>query len=72
MIIEAHVHTNANENTIISSHDNVYNIKIKAKAIDNKANIELIKFLSKKFNVDAKLIYIKSGKKSNIKLINIS
>ena len=46
-----------------------YKIAIKAKAQDNKANIELIKFLSKKLR---KKVSIKSGLKSREKLIEIS
>ena len=45
---------------------NAYIIRIKEKAKDNKANIELIKFLSK---VLGKGVKIKSGIKSKEKLI---
>ena len=44
----------------------VYLIKIKAKAEDNKANIELIKFLSKALG---RKVRIKSGLKSREKII---
>ena len=43
-----------------------YVINIKEKAEDNKANIELIRFLSKELN---KKVRIKSGLKSKIKIL---
>ncbi|MBI5754548.1 DUF167 domain-containing protein [Candidatus Peregrinibacteria bacterium] len=48
-------------------------IKIRIKAVPKKgrANAELIKFLSKKFNVDKNKISIISGAGSQLKLIRI-
>lgn len=71
MIIEVHIQPNSNENEIVSKENNIFKIKIKAPAIENKANIELIKFLSKELKVEKSLITIKSGKNSKTKLINI-
>lgn len=71
MIIEVHIQPNSNENKIIYKENNIFKIKIKAPAIENKANNELIKFLSKEFNLEKTLISIKSGKNSKKKLINI-
>ena len=71
MIIEVHIQPNSNENEIVSKENNIFKIKIKAPAIENKANNELIKFLSKEFKVEKSLITIKSGKNSKTKLINI-
>lgn len=71
MIIEVHIQPNSNENKIISKEGNIFKIKIKAPAIENRANIELIKFLSKEFNVEKSLITIKSGNNSKTKLLNI-
>ncbi|MDD5178250.1 MAG: DUF167 domain-containing protein [Candidatus Nanoarchaeia archaeon] len=50
----------------INLKDGIYEIKIKAPPEDNKANLELIKFLSKKFNTKVK---IKSGLTSKNKVI---
>lgn len=69
MIIEVHIQPNSNENKILSREGNIFKIKIKAPAVENKANEELIKFLSKELNVHRSLIVIKSGKTSKKKLI---
>jgi uncharacterized protein (TIGR00251 family) len=50
----------------INLKDEVYEVRIKAPPEDNKANLELIKFLSKKFNTR---IRIKSGLTSKNKVI---
>lgn len=71
MIIEVHIQPNSNENKILSREGNIFKIKIKAPAVENKANEELIKFLSKELNVDRDLIVIKSGKTSKKKLISV-
>lgn len=48
-----------------------YKVKIKAIAEKGKANKELIEFLSNHFKVEKSKIKIKSGKQSQIKLIQI-
>jgi len=59
---------NSSKNEIMGFDDNkrAYKISIKEKAQDNKANKELIKFLSK---VLGKKVRIKSGFKSREKII---
>jgi uncharacterized protein (TIGR00251 family) len=51
------------------SEKNAYRIEIKAPAQENKANLELIKFLSKSLKKNIKII---QGFKSREKLIKIS
>ena len=55
-----------NEITCFDKEKGAYLIKVNAKAEDNKANIELIKFLSKALGRKAR---IKSGLKSREKII---
>lgn len=59
---------NSQDNQIIcfDKNKNAYLIQIKARAEDNKANAELIKFLSKSLGMKAR---IKSGLKSKVKII---
>lgn len=59
---------NSSVNSIVGfdKEKNAYIVKIKAKAEDSKANMELIKFLSK---VLSKKVKIKSGFKSKEKII---
>ena len=64
------VKANARENKIISfgKDRNAYRISISAKPEDNKANIEIIKFLSKLLK---KKVKIASGLKSREKIIEV-
>jgi uncharacterized protein (TIGR00251 family) len=58
------------KNKIVSFEDDTYKIEIKAPAEKNKANIELIKFLSKKLDKDVKIISGFNSKKKIIKIEN--
>ena len=62
------INPDSSKNKIIGfdANKNVYKINIKAKAEDNKANKELIRFLSK---ILGKKVKIKSGFKSREKII---
>ena len=70
-IINVILKPNSSKNQIkeFDSERNAYRIEIKAPAEDNKANIQLIKFLSKALKKDVKII---KGFKSREKLIKIS
>lgn len=65
------VKPNSKENKIIefNKDSNTYKIQIKAKPEDNKANIELIKFLSKELK---KKVRIASGFRSKEKIVEIA
>ena len=65
------VKPNSKESKIIefNKDSNTYRIQIKAKPEDNKANIELIKFLSKELK---KKVRIASGFKSKEKIVEIT
>lgn len=64
------VKTNARENRIecFDASRNAYIVHIRAKPEDNKANIEIIRFLSKRLK---KKVRISSGLKSREKIIEI-
>ncbi len=70
-VIKVILKPNSPKNKIkgFDSERNAYRIDIKSPAQDNKANLELIKFLSKSLN---KKIKILRGLKSKEKLIKIS
>ena len=70
-VIKVILKPNSSKNKIkeFDSERGAYKIDIKAPAQENKANLELIKFLSKSLN---KKIKILSGLKSREKLIKIS
>lgn len=48
------------------------NIGLKSKPIKGQANMEIIKKLAKHFRVSSRLVKIKSGHKSQEKIIEIS
>ncbi|MBI2649802.1 DUF167 domain-containing protein [Candidatus Woesearchaeota archaeon] len=64
------VKPNSRENRLghFDNEKNAYRISIKAKPEDNKANIEIIKFLSKLLKKKVKII---SGLKSREKIIEV-
>jgi len=71
MIIEAIVKTKQRESKIEMLENGVYKISVKSLPIENKANIEIIKMVSKYFNVAQKNISIKTGKNTSRKIIEI-
>ena len=70
-VIKVILKPNSSKNKIkeFDSERNAYKIDIKSPAQDNKANIELVKFLSRLLKKDVKII---KGFKSKEKLIKIS
>ncbi|MCW8966653.1 MAG: DUF167 domain-containing protein [Candidatus Pacearchaeota archaeon] len=69
MKIKVKVHTNSSQEKINQINNNSLEVWIKEKAIDNKANKYLEKFLKKYFG---KVVKIKSGFNSKNKVIEIS
>ncbi len=73
MIIKAKIQANSKKNEIVGNlPDGTVKIKIAAPAIEGRANIKLIKFLSKKYHVPKSQIQILHGENNKIKLIKIS
>ncbi|MBP7652329.1 YggU family protein [Candidatus Dependentiae bacterium] len=67
------VKANAGKNEIIGFMDqDTLKIKIKAPAVDNKANKELISFLSKTMNLSKNNIEIISGFGNPLKLLRLT
>jgi uncharacterized protein (TIGR00251 family) len=68
-IISVHVKPGSRESRIIGfDKDNVLRVEVRAQAQDGKANLEMVKMLSKRFE---RKIRIKSGMGSKNKLIEI-
>jgi len=65
------VKPNSKENKLLGfdAEKNAYRMEVNAKTEDNKANIEIIKFLSRLLK---KKVRIKTGLKSREKIIEIS
>ena len=71
MIIEIIVKTNKKETKIEKVDNNLYKISTKSPAIENKANLEIIKILSEYFDIPQSSVRIKSGKTSSRKTVEI-
>lgn len=71
MQIAVKVKPNSKQQQIIDEADGSLTIRLKSLPVDGKANEELIKVLSKKYNVPKSYIRIKSGASSRQKLIEI-
>ncbi|BAY82736.1 hypothetical protein NIES267_22200 [Calothrix parasitica NIES-267] len=71
MQIRVKVKPNSKEQTIIEEEDGSLTIRLKSPPVDGKANQELIKVMSKKYNVPKSHISIKSGASSRQKLIEV-
>ena len=63
---------NSSKNEIVGLYDNALKIKIKAPAVENKANLELIKFLAKELGIPKASFSIAAGATSKTKYVNIS
>ena len=68
MIIKIKTHPNSSQEKIVKISDNEYEVWIKEKPIDGKANLSLIKLLKDYFK---KPIRIKSGLSSRKKVIEV-
>jgi len=68
IILKLRIKPNSSENKFIESENLVY---VRAQAIKNKANIELIKTLAKHYKVSSSQIKIIKGLSSREKVIEI-
>ena len=68
MILKIKVHPNSSKEDIRKIDNKEFEVWLKAKPIDNKANLKLIKLLKNYFNKPAK---IKSGFNSRNKTVEV-
>ena len=71
MIIKIKVKPNSGKKEVQKISDDEYIVSLKERAENNKANIELIKLLSKELKVSSNNIKIIKGLKSKNKIIEI-
>lgn len=71
MTIETIIKTKQKTSHIEKLENGTYKIYVKSPPIEGKANIEIIKLLSKYFKVPQSNINIKLGKKTGRKIIEI-
>lgn len=68
MRIKIKLHPNSSQEKIVKLNDKEYEVWIKEKPVDGKANEKLIKILKKNFKKDIKII---SGFSSRIKILEV-
>ena len=72
MIFNVRVVPRASKSEIVGAHDGALKIRIASPPVDGAANAELIKVLSKTFDVSKSEVEILSGQTSKTKQIKIS
>ena len=63
---------NSSKNELCGVLDGALKVKIKAPAVENKANVELVKYFSKLLKIPKSAIELASGNTSKIKSLYIS
>lgn len=71
LILSLHIQPGAKSNQIVGIVGEELKIKIAAPSIENKANIELVRYLASLFKVSKGQIKIKRGLKSRHKIIEV-
>ena len=69
-VIQLTVRTNASETKITSQEGDQWKMNVHAQPEHNKANLEIIKFLSKSYNADVKIIRGHTSKKKTIMMLS--
>ena len=69
--LRVHVVPNAKIDQVVGEHGGAIKIKLRAPAVESKANAALISFLAERLNVPARTIVLLRGHKSRDKVIRI-
>ena len=62
---------NSSKNEICGLYDDALKVKLKAPAVENKANEELVKFIAKSLKLPKSSVVLKSGNTSKLKILYI-
>jgi uncharacterized protein (TIGR00251 family) len=71
-ILRVHVVPNAKSDSVVGEHGGAIKIKLRASAVEGKANAALISFLAEQLNISRRAIALERGHKSRDKLIRIN
>ena len=66
-----HIVPNAKQNQVIGEHGSAIKIKLRAPAVEEKANVALCRFLAEALEISEHRIVLEHGQKSRDKLIRI-
>jgi uncharacterized protein (TIGR00251 family) len=69
--LRAHIVPNAKIESVVGQHGSAIKIKLRAPALEGKANAALISFLAERLNVPARTIVLLRGHKSRDKLVRV-
>jgi uncharacterized protein (TIGR00251 family) len=70
-ILQFHVVPNAKANKVVGEHGGAIKIKLRAPAVEGKANAALRSFLAEELKIPERSIALERGQKSRAKLIRI-
>jgi uncharacterized protein len=70
-ILQFHIVPNAKQNQVIDAHGGAIKIRLRAAALEGKANVALISFLAEELKIPRRAIVLERGQKSRDKLIRI-
>ena len=70
-ILRVHVVPNAKSDCIVGEHGGATKIKLRAPAVEGKANAALLRFLAKEMKLPRGTIVLQSGQRSRDKLLRI-
>lgn len=69
--IRLHIIPNAKIDKAVGEHGNAIKIKLRAPAVEGKANIALRRFLAEKLSIPQRAVVLEHGEKSRDKVIRI-
>jgi uncharacterized protein (TIGR00251 family) len=69
--IRVHVIPNAKIDKVIGEHGGAVKIKLRASAVEGKANAALRRFLARELNISERAVVLEHGHKSHDKVIRI-
>jgi uncharacterized protein (TIGR00251 family) len=69
--VSFHIVPNAKENKVVGEHGDAIKIKLRAPAVEGKANAALRSFLAEQLKVPERTIVLERGQKSREKIIRI-
>src|SRR5438105_10937441 len=70
-IVHFHIVPNAKTDQVVGRHGDAIKIKLRAPAVDGKANAALLNFLAEQLEISKHAIVLERGQKSRDKLIRI-
>ena len=71
-ILRVHVVPNAMSDCVVGEHGGAVKIKLRAPAVEGKANVALICFLAERLKISRRAIVLERGHKSRHKLIRVN